>query len=297
MTMALMTMAQVAMVLVAALLTVSSAHAGEKNLVAVSFIPEAGGISEIAQHDGMLWLGVDMDIREGWHVYWRNPGDSGLPTTIRWNPHPYLTPGEIHWPRPSRFDEDGITTYGYSGRVTLLVPVVLSPDGTAGNSRNHPLTADINWLVCKEICLPESATVSMGISDDGAFGGFSDSGTERIAYSRDQVPQIVEDWQGSAVLADREFEITLTPVTENAVFPDEQEIYFYPDRQGLIEHTAPQTVRRDGDNLTISIPVSRYLRTTPEKLHGVLSADGSWVRDHTRPAIELILPVTLSNQR
>jgi DsbC/DsbD-like thiol-disulfide interchange protein len=268
-----------------------SAHTGE-NLVAVSLIPEIRDVTEVSQHNGTFWIGVDMDIREGWHVYWRNPGDSGLPTTIRWESHPYLAPGDIHWPRPFRFDEDGITTYGYSDRVTLLVPVALSPDGMAGTPSEHPLKARVNWLVCKEICLPESAELSLGISEGGALGGFTENGAERIAYSRTRIPEVVEDWQGRAALADREFLITLTPVTENARFPEDKGIYFYPDRQGLIEHTAPQTIRRDGDKLTISIPVSRYLRNTPEELRGVLSADGSWVRDHNRPAVEMVLPVT-----
>ncbi len=300
------------------------------NRVAVSLIPGAPGMAEAAGNGGMFWLGVDMQIKEGWHIYWRNPGDSGLPTTIRWNPHPRLSPGEIHWPRPSRFDEDGITTYGYSDRVTLLVPVSLTqggpqPDygtsgeapggtngGTSGNPPDSgvdgykedgsrasgavsekPLSADLNWLVCKEICLPESATVSMSVGEGGKFEGFSVSGADRITQSMNLVPGVAEEWRGHAVLAAGRFEITLTPHTGNAVFPDEHDIYFYPDRQGLIEHTAPQEVSRDGDELTIVVPVSRYLRSAPGEISGVLSAKESWVRDRNMPAIEMVFPVTV----
>ena len=304
------------------------------NRVAVSFIPGVPGIAEAAEQGGMFWLGVDMKIKEGWHIYWRNPGDSGLPTTIRWNPHPGLNPGEIHWPRPSRFDEDGITTYGYSDRVTLLVPVSLSQNGSqqghgatgeatgdtyggpfmgtsgktsvfaAGNGKENrsrkgtgvseqPLTASLNWLVCKDICLPESATVSMAIGEGGLFEGFSTGGADRITRSMDMVPDTAEEWQGQAVLVDGRFEITLKPQGANAAFPDEQDIYFYPDRQGLIEHTAPQEIYRHDDKLTIGIPVSRYLRSAPEEISGVVAAKGSWLRDRNKPAIEVVFPVTV----
>jgi len=321
----------------------------DDNRVAVSFIPGVPGMTEALEESGVFWLGVDMKIKEGWHIYWRNPGDSGLPTTIRWNPHPSLSPGEIHWPRPSRFDEDGITTYGYSDRVTLLVPVSLTQGGpppdydtcvdtageTSGNTSGRPsvdasgeifkdapgdtsgnlpesgidcgkengspfgggfseqpLSADLNWLVCKDICLPESATVSIAVGERGSFEGYSGSGADRISQSMNLVPDTVEEWQGHAVLADGRFEITLTPRAGNAVFPDEQDIYFYPDRQGLIEHTAPQEVSRYGDTLAIVIPASRYLRSAPGEIRGVLSAKESWIRDRNTPAIEMVMPVT-----
>ncbi len=296
----------------------------EGNRVAVTFIPEVPGMAEAAEQGGVFWLGVDMQIKEGWHVYWRNPGDSGLPTTIRWSAHPRLKPGEIHWPRPSRFDEDGITTYGYSDRVTLLIPVSLKqgdpqpdydssgelPGESTGNlpesdadrekehgSRSgaaiseHSLSADLNWLVCKDICLPESATVSMTIGDGGSFEGYSVSGADRINQSMGLVPDAAEEWQGHALLVDGRFEITLTARAGNAVFPDEQDVYFYPHRQGLIEHTAPQEVSRHEDKLTIGIPVSRYLRSAPEEISGVLSAGESWVRDSNIPAMEMVIPV------
>ncbi|TVQ70845.1 MAG: hypothetical protein EA363_07065, partial [Balneolaceae bacterium] len=60
------------------------------NRVAVSFISGVPGMAEAMEESGVFWLGVDMKIKEGWHIYWRNPGDSGLPTTISWNAHPDL---------------------------------------------------------------------------------------------------------------------------------------------------------------------------------------------------------------
>ena len=299
----------------AIMLSASTLLAGE-NRVSVAFLPELSGTAEALGNGGVFWLGVDMQIKEGWHIYWRNPGDSGLPTSIRWEQHSFLKPGDIHWPRPSRFDEDGITTYGYSDRVTLLVPVLVDrenlPDalaadgGTAhshtdaagagrtsgGNNPDLALTADINWLVCKDICLPESARVSLSISDSGYFEAYSEGGAGQIEHSLTLVPESLPDWQGAAVLDDGLFTITLTPATDRGQVPDLQDVYFYPDRQGQIEHTAPQEVSRDGERVVISIPVSRYLRNAPETMSGVLYAGESWVRGMDVPAFEIALPVS-----
>jgi hypothetical protein len=307
-----------ALLLVSMLMAAPTLRAGE-NRVSVALLPGLPGTAEAIAEDAVFWLGVDMQIKEGWHIYWRNPGDSGLPTSIRWEPHPFLKPGEIHWPRPSRFDEDGITTYGYSDRVTLLVPVSIDrrnlpyagdahmdtapsndENTTAGKAANEDnaslaLTANLNWLVCKDICIPESARVSLTVTESGRFEGFSGIGVRQIEHSLSLVPGSLPDWQGVATLDNGFFHITLIPASDRVRIPDLRDVYFYPGLQGQIEHTAPQEVARDGKQLVISIPVSRYLRNTPETLSGVLSAGESWVRDKEVPAIELLLPVSEKN--
>ena len=275
------------------------------NRVSVSLVPAVAGLADVDRQTDIFWLGVDMDIREGWHVYWRNPGDSGLPTTIRWDEHGFLTPGKIHWPRPARFDEDGITTYGYSDRVVLLVPVSVSPEkhnaserstesNAADNDREYALSAHINWLVCKDICLPESTQLTLDVDDNGGFSGYSETAAGIIAESQKLVPESVSGWQAEAELESGRFTITLVPGSEKALFPDSDDIYFYPHEQGIIEHTAPQIVAAYGDRMKLEVEASRYLRTTPGTITGVLSSGKSgksWVQDRSIPAIEITMPV------
>ncbi len=290
----------------------ASAVLAGPNRVSVTFIPEVAGINAVDNQTGAFWLGVEMKIEDGWHIYWRNPGDSGLPTTIRWNEHAFLKPGEIHWPRPFRFDEDGITTYGYSDSVVLLVPVRVSRDeintlfhssggngnigqgGSGGTRKNpeHALSAQINWLVCKDICIPESTQLSLHLDGKGDFPGYSESGSERIDRSRRLLPESVTAWQAHGEMDSDRFKVIVTPETGEALFPDADDIYFYPHLQGIIEHTAPQTVVSDGDRLILEMQVSRYLRSRPDELTGVLSAGQSWVRDRNVPAIEISMPVS-----
>ena len=79
----------------------------------------------------VAWLGLSLAMREGWHTYWENPGDSGEATRIAWTLPEGLTAGEIRWPHPRLIPVGPLANYGYEGQVTLLVPMRLAPGHTA----------------------------------------------------------------------------------------------------------------------------------------------------------------------
>lgn len=268
------------------------------NRVAITIIPE---VARLADAD-TVWIGVHMDIKEGWHVYWQNPGDSGLPTTITWEDHPFFHPGSIHWPRPNRFDEDGVTTYGYSDQVTLLVPVETTADSANNienrvrgrhNQNNNPsLKADINWLVCKDICIPESTGKSLDISADGSFPEFSEEHLSRIQSAREQLPVPSDVWEANATYGENAFRLKVYTGSDRAARPDAENVYFFPYETGVIEHTAPQEITWNDDRLMVTMKASRYLNTIPEELSGVLVAGKSWVKDADTRFLEIRFPVS-----
>jgi len=102
-----------------------------------------------------LWVALHLEIKAGWHIYWRNPGDSGLPTAIDWKLPPGVSAGQIVWPVPEHFVQNGIGNYGYAGTTDLLVPITV-PDGLAAE-QTAQLAAEASWLVCADICIPGSA--------------------------------------------------------------------------------------------------------------------------------------------
>ena len=95
-------------------------------------------------------LGVRMRIQPEWHVYWRNPGESGTAPRIEVKGPEGLTTAPIRWPRPVVFQSPWDTTYGYAGEVVLLIPVTV-PAGTPTGPLRLQVAAE--WLVCKEACL------------------------------------------------------------------------------------------------------------------------------------------------
>jgi len=73
-----------------------------------------------------LTLGLLLTHQPGWHTYWLNPGDSGLPTQLQWTLPPGVDAGEIAWPVPRRIPIGTLANYGYEGQVLLPVPMTVS---------------------------------------------------------------------------------------------------------------------------------------------------------------------------
>jgi DsbC/DsbD-like thiol-disulfide interchange protein len=109
---------------------------------------------------GRFTLGVRFRIDPGWHIYWTNPGDSGLPTRVKLDLPRGLTAGATQYPVPSVLTFPGdITNYGYENEVVLLVPVTVD----AAVPAPVRLTAHADYLVCQDRCLPGRATVSLDL--------------------------------------------------------------------------------------------------------------------------------------
>lgn len=113
--------------------------------------------------------GIRLAIEPGWHVYWRNPGDSGTPVRVAWRLPPGVTAGPLRWPTPRRFDSAGVAGFGYEREVVLLADLAL-PDPLPADEL-HRLAADVRWLACAETCVPGSAAVAVErVAGDGASG-------------------------------------------------------------------------------------------------------------------------------
>jgi len=114
------------------------------------------------QPGGRTRIGVQFDIEEGWHIYAKDPGDAGLPTKIRWTGPSWVSFGPLHWPPPeSLLDPGDIRTFGYSG-ATVLHSALQSRLSKMDPSRNAlPIRAHVEWLACKELCIPGSAELEL----------------------------------------------------------------------------------------------------------------------------------------
>src|SRR5438045_9679911 len=96
-----------------------------------------------------------------WHTYWKDPGDAGIPTDIKWELPEGWRAGGIQWPIPLKLQEPGdIQIYGYRDEVLLIQQI------TPGkNVTNSPvkLSAKVNWLVCEKICITGDAVVTLSL--------------------------------------------------------------------------------------------------------------------------------------
>src|SRR5204862_7812598 len=119
-----------AVVLAAALPASAAAPANGTHPVTARLVPEAAGIAPGTD----LWVDLHLDIAPGWHTYWRNPGDAGLPTEIAWELPAGFNAGEVAWPAPERFVLGTIGNYGYQGSADLLVPITAPAELNPGDT-------------------------------------------------------------------------------------------------------------------------------------------------------------------
>jgi len=112
--------------------------------------------ADTARPGETVLAGVQLHHAAGWHTYWRNSGDAGKGTEIRWTLPPGVTAGKILWPVPEKDFTADLTTYIYTGDAVLLVPLTLAADLQPGDLN---LKANLSWLECEKLCVPGKAEV------------------------------------------------------------------------------------------------------------------------------------------
>jgi DsbC/DsbD-like thiol-disulfide interchange protein len=101
-------------------------------------------------------VGVSIKIEPSWHIYWKNPGESGLPTRVKLDLPPGFTAGDVQFPAPKKLVLPGnIINYGYEDQVMLIVPITPPKDLVVGSGVD--IKAKVTWLVCQDMCLPGKA--------------------------------------------------------------------------------------------------------------------------------------------
>ena len=114
-----------------------------------------------------LWVGLQIQHQPGWHTYWKNPGDSGLPTQLNWALPAGATAGATQWPTPQKIAVANLANYGYEGIVMLAAPVTVG-EGFQSPSGEFLINLKAQWLVCKTECIPEEGEFTLKIPVRGS---------------------------------------------------------------------------------------------------------------------------------
>ena len=213
-----------------------------------------------------LTVALRLKMERGWHTYWQNPGDSGLPTTLAWKLPPGLSAGPILWPPPRALPVGPLVNYGYEGEALLLNEIAVAPAFSSAGPAT--LSARADWLVCKEICIPEGADLVLQLpvasnpAPDPRWG-------DAIAQARAALPQPLAAWTVAATGRGAQIELALTPASRE---DDPGELHLFPLSEGKIEAAAPQTLSRDGTTLKLALPVASQRVGDFTRLAGVLTA-------------------------
>lgn len=215
--------------------------------------------------DQSFWVALELDIRDGWHTYWRNPGDSGEPTKLTWQLPPGFTAGDIVWTTPHRFVIAPLVNYGYAKHAVHLVQITAPKDLKAGTPVT--LSAKASWLVCSDVCIPEDANLQLVLPVGALAGPIDPAAAALFTAARSELPS-AQPAPASARIQDGKLVISLGHEW-GATLSHITSLAFFPYDEGGIEYAAPQTLTRSKDAVDLSMKIG-YQPPKAGAIRGVL---------------------------
>ena len=205
-------------------------------------------------------LAVLMQPDKGWHGYWTNPGDAGLPITLDWTLPPGVGTGPLAFPVPQTLLVQGLMNHVYEHDYAVLVPLTVPKDAKPGSVL--AISAKANWLACTEaICVPESATLQGTVTvgegpADARFDGWRAAQPAPL------------DRQGAFAASPSGWRIAM-PFPVGAAIGNP---HFFIQSEGVADYAKPQAFSRVGDTLVIELAKAAFpAPEAPTTLAGVLS--------------------------
>ena len=255
----------ITVVLFASLAHLGSAFASEPQQfghITVSLVSE---LSAAAPGSPFL-IGLHLQPEKGWGTYWRNPGQAGLATRVRWQLPDGWHVGHLRWPYPERITVQGVTSYGYHHDVLLLARVT-PPETTAPKDRLR-INADASWLACKRICVPGDGHFSLTLPI-GRKPVKDDSSSDLFQAARRQLPRDAGSWKSRLERHGNELSVHIS--APRPLFTGDARISFFPIESGVVSAEKPPLVKRlDAKTLTIRLAPEKHEPAAIKQLPGVL---------------------------
>ncbi|MEM9375106.1 MAG: protein-disulfide reductase DsbD domain-containing protein [Pseudomonadota bacterium] len=213
-----------------------------------------------------VWLGLSFEMDPGWHIYWTNPGDAGLPPSITWSDTshvPLENISDFQWPAPKLLPivPGQLMDYGYSGAVVLPFRMTLP----AASDEPVALAASVDYLICQDTCVPEAVELTF-LQSVGA-GQLPDMvGAEAIQAALSTVPL---EFTGQANLSAAGEAWTLSIAGEQ-VAGTQGEARFFP-YASEIKHAADQPASFGDNGLQLILTPAQANAPVPETLAGIVA--------------------------
>jgi thiol:disulfide interchange protein len=224
------------------------------SLIAESSTPKAGSTVSVA---------ILMQPKDGWHGYWKTPGDAGFPNEFNWTLPNGTSVAPLRYPVPKRFLTNNLMNHVFYGDYALLTNVAI-PAGLAAGIP-IPLRIKARWLACTDrICVPE----------DAEFGAVLTVGDGQITT---QSRARFDSWRQKLARplgSEAAFAVSGNKVRLSIPLPTSVDIsnaWFFPETENAISYNAPQKLTRQGDDVIVESVKPNFGFKMPDELNGVLA--------------------------
>ena len=254
---------------------------------------EAELISEVQTiHPGLSFdAGIRLKMDPKWHTYWKNPGEAGLATTVNWSLPDGFHAGEIQWPYPKRFNDNGIISMGYDGEVVLLTRIDV--DASVKPRQHVKLQARVNWLACKEICIPGNANLKLTLPLTTEPPQLNERVSTVFRNFRAKLPRKQTDWAFQANSAEN-YTVELLAIPPNSLSHNVGSVTFFPEREIPLKLDGSHTWTPTEGKYRLILELLPEAPEMPTQIRGVLVSDNGWEESNTGKAVEI--DVTFSDE-
>ncbi len=197
-------------------------------------------------------LGVQQLIVPGWHTYWRNPGDSGEAMNVKWALPSGYQPTDLLWPAPRRVPYGPLMNFGYTDEAVMLTDLAIPANAPIGQTL--ALRANVNVLVCDEICIPETQAIALDLPIRASS---SPANAELFAGAARKLPQII-DWATNTEIDANEVRVRVTlPSYAADIGKAASDMEFFPLEWGYIENASDQRATFEPSTGTLTLRQQR----------------------------------------
>lgn len=213
-----------------------------------------------------VWIGLHMKMDQDWHVYWKNPGDSGLEPKIKWELPEGFKASEIYWPYPKRIDLPPLASYGYEREVFLFTKIETPETIT---TPNISIKARVDWLTCKVDCIPGRAelTLDLPVTHDVLK---SSEWMKAFEDTQKKWPIQASQINVKAFEKDKRIFLEFAPVSKDS------RIEFFPNRSDVIEHAAVQGSESVNNSKRLTLQKSHLNQKPITSISGIAVNSSGW---------------------
>ena len=211
-----------------------------------------------------VWLALQLAHQPEWHTYWKNSGDSGLPTLLDWQLPAGIAAGEIAWPTPKKIPIGTLVNYGYEGTILLPVPLTVAQ---SFNASQLDIKLKAAWLVCRKECIPQEGEFSLSIPARSSTA----INARAFQDTFDATPKPLAAGSSQVEVRDKSIKVSLSGLP--ATFQGKT-LAFFPETGNIIEPAAQWQQAWQGAVWTAQVPLSGQRTESPTAIPVVVALDG-----------------------
>ncbi len=265
----------IALLLVTTLLGCGNKTSGSGPHMEVSLVADQKSVTKGSR----FTYGVHFKPDPGWHIYWKNAGDSGLAPQFTWSTAADIAIQEPQWPYPDRIASGPLVNYALY-ETLLPFPAIAQSSLT---DTSITTSVHVEWLVCKDECLPGEATLSLTLPVTNYPGAPSeqwkafDTAFRKVPVPLKRVSIAIEERLDEVVVA-------LIPLDGQTLPSD---VTLIPEDRKVIANAAPQRTENDGEVVRLFIKRDPFRQAPITRLRGVLVSQSGWTPAGTPKAVTI----------